>query len=98
MGTGVYCFKMDGQIYHRLDQLKPGGKGPRHMQLYFYDTDETMAHRIKQSPHLDSKLLVSILRILDNNPYVRVFRSLGQMHRLNEFKIELNTSVTIQIL
>ena len=95
VGTGVYCFKVHGQIYHRLDQLKPGGKGPRHMQLYFYDTDETMAHRIKRSPHLDSNLLVSILRILDNNPYVRVFRSLGQMHRLDEFKIELNTSISV---
>lgn len=38
-GTGVYCFKAHGQIYHRLDQLIPGGRGPRHMQLYFYDTD-----------------------------------------------------------
>ena len=54
-----------------------------------------MAHRIKRCPHLDSKLLVSILRILDNNPYVRVFRSLGQMHRLDEFKIELNTSISV---
>ena len=30
-GTGVYCFKAHGQIYHRLDQLVPGGRGPRHM-------------------------------------------------------------------
>jgi hypothetical protein len=73
----------------------PGGKGPRHMQLYLYDTDETMAHRIKCSPHLDSKLLVSILRIIDDNPYVRVFRSLGQLHRLEEFKIELNTCISV---
>ena len=39
--TGVYCFKAHGQIYHRLDQLVPRGRGPRHMQLYFYDTNET---------------------------------------------------------
>ena len=30
-GTGVYCFKAHGQIYHRLDQLVPGGRGPHHM-------------------------------------------------------------------
>ena len=46
-GTGVYCFKAHSQIYHRLDQLIPGGRGPRHMQLYFYDTNETIAHRVK---------------------------------------------------
>ena len=27
-GTGVYCLKAHGQIYHRLDQLIPGGRGP----------------------------------------------------------------------
>jgi len=30
-GTGIYTFKAHGQIYHRLDQLMPGAKGPRHM-------------------------------------------------------------------
>ncbi|KAJ1296782.1 hypothetical protein BS78_01G328700, partial [Paspalum vaginatum] len=44
-GTGVYTFKAHGQIYHKLDQLVPGRKVPRHMQLYFYDTDETISHR-----------------------------------------------------
>jgi hypothetical protein len=26
-GTGVYCFKAHGQIYHWLDQLVPVGEG-----------------------------------------------------------------------
>jgi hypothetical protein len=30
-GTRIYTFKAHGQIYHRLDQLMPGVKGPRHM-------------------------------------------------------------------
>nr|XP_034592011.1 uncharacterized protein LOC117853836 [Setaria viridis] len=47
-GMGVHTFKVHGQIYHKLDQLKPSAKGPRHMQLYFYDTDETMAHRAQR--------------------------------------------------
>jgi hypothetical protein len=34
VGTGIYAFKVHGQIYHKIDQLIPGGKGPRHMQLY----------------------------------------------------------------
>jgi len=65
------------------------------MQLYFYDTDETLSQRIKRSPHLDSKLIRAILRILENNPYVRVFRTVGQMKNLDELKIELNTSISV---
>nr|TKW22381.1 hypothetical protein SEVIR_4G224800v2 [Setaria viridis] len=44
-GTGVYTFKAHGQIYHKLDPLVPGGKGPCHMQLYIYDTDDSVAHQ-----------------------------------------------------
>lgn len=79
-GTGIYAFKVHGQIYHKLDQLKPGGKGPRHMQLYFYDTDENMLHRRNRSPHLDQNLLREILRILSTvamNPYLHTFRIVG---------------------
>ena len=86
---------MHGQIYHRLDQLRSGKDGPRHMQLYFYDTDETLSHRSKRSPHLDANLIRAILQIIENNPYVRVFRSVGQMQNLDEFKIELNTSISV---
>ena len=85
--TGIYTFKVHGQIYQRLDQLRPGKNGPRHMQLYFYDTDETLSHRSKRSPHLDSRLIRTILRILENNPYVRIFRNVGQMQNLDELKI-----------
>ena len=65
------------------------------MQLYFYDTDETLSQRIKRSPHLDSKLIRAILRILENNPYVRVFMNVGQMQNFDELKIELNTSISV---
>ena len=65
------------------------------MQLYFYDTDETLAHRSKRSPHLDANLIRAILQILENNPYVRVFRSVGEMQNLDEYKIELNTNISV---
>ncbi|XP_048528214.1 uncharacterized protein LOC125507767 [Triticum urartu] len=38
--TGVYTFHAHGQLYHRLDHLVPGDHGPKHLQLYIYDTDE----------------------------------------------------------
>ena len=94
-GTGVYCFKAHGHIYHRLDQLVPGGRGPHHMQLYFYDTDETIAHRVKRSPKLDTSMIRLILRILQDNPYVLLFKNLGSVPNIVEYNIELNTSISI---
>ena len=94
-GTGVYSFKAHGQIYHRLDQLVPGRRGPRHMKLYFYDTDETIAHRTRRSPHLDADLIRKILGILQINPYVQCFKSLGTMGNLQEYNITLNTTISV---
>jgi hypothetical protein len=49
----VYVFKAHRQFYHKLDPLKPSGEKPRQMQLYFYDTDDSVAHFLKRSPGLD---------------------------------------------
>jgi hypothetical protein len=65
------------------------------MQLYFYDTDETIRHRIQRSPNLDEGVIRTVLRILEDNPYVRVFRSLGNVANLDEYRIELNTDIGV---
>ena len=49
----------------------------------------------KDHPHLNANLIRVILQILENNSYVRVFRSVGQMQNLDELKIELNTSIIV---
>ncbi|XP_062179629.1 uncharacterized protein LOC133884291 [Phragmites australis] len=92
---GIYTFRVHGQLYHRLDQLVPGTKGPRHLQLYFYDTDDTMAHRVKRSSDLDINLIRAILRILEQNPYVQTFKTVGAVPNLDEYKIELNTDIAL---
>ncbi|CAD6267493.1 unnamed protein product [Miscanthus lutarioriparius] len=94
-GIGIYTFKAHGQIYHKLDQLVPGVRGPHHMQLYFYDTYETMHHRIKRSPHLDAGVIRSILNIMQDNPYVQILKSLGTLTNLDCYTIELNTSISV---
>jgi hypothetical protein len=78
-GSGVYTFRIHGHEYHHLDQLVHGQEGLRHMQLYFYDIDETLRHRIQQSPNLDDGVIRIVLRLLEDNPYTRVFRSLGNI-------------------
>jgi hypothetical protein len=93
-GIGIYTFKAHGQIYHMLDQLMPSAKGPCHMQLYFYDIDETMHHRMKRSPHLDANVIRTILNIMQHNPYVQAFKSLSTLTNLDCYAIELNTSIS----
>jgi len=94
-GTSIYTFKAHDQIYHKLDQLVPGVRGPCHMQLYFYDIDETMHHRIKRSPHLDAHVIRTILDIMQENPYVQVFKSVGTLTNLDCYTIALNTSISV---
>ena len=70
-GMGIYNFGVQGGLYHRLDPLVPGCHGSRHLQLYFYDTnDQTLSHRVRRSPDLDINIIRNILRILQDNPYV----------------------------
>ncbi|KAL5665802.1 hypothetical protein ACJX0J_025910, partial [Zea mays] len=87
--------KTYGALYHRLDHLVPGSQGPRHLQLYFYDTeDATLAHRARRSPDLDINIIKNILTILEGNPYVQTFNRLGSIPNLDDYVIELNTNVT----
>ncbi|TVU34473.1 hypothetical protein EJB05_16308 [Eragrostis curvula] len=48
---------------------------------------------VKRSPHLDLGLIKLIVRILEGNPYVGTFRSLGSKPNLDEYRIELNTKI-----
>jgi hypothetical protein len=41
--------------------LVHGQEGLRHLQLYFYDTDKTVRHRIQQSPNLDDGVIRTVL-------------------------------------
>jgi hypothetical protein len=61
------------------------------MQLYFYDTDETIWHIIQQSPNFDKGVIRIVLRLLEDNTYACIFWSLGNVANLDEYRIELNT-------
>jgi hypothetical protein len=72
-----------------------GGHGARHLQLYFYDTeDEALSQKVKRSPDLDINLIWNILAILQDNPNVHIFRRNGAFPNLDDYRIELNTNIT----
>jgi hypothetical protein len=65
------------------------------LQLYIYDTDENLFHRVKRSPNLRLDLIRKILAILEHNPYAQVFKSLGAVPNLDEYRISLNTDIKL---
>jgi hypothetical protein len=65
------------------------------MHIYFYDTYETIRHRIQRSPNLDEGVIRTVLQLLEDNPYVCVFWSLGNVANLDEYRIEHNTDIGV---
>ena len=46
-GRGPYVFRVSGQIYHRIGGFCPSGLDtPRFLQMYVYDTDHEVQHRL----------------------------------------------------
>lgn len=78
-----------------IEHLVSGGNGPRHLQLYIYDTYEALEHRVKRCLDLDINLIRNILHILENNPCVQTFKSFGSVSDLTEYKITLNTNIKL---
>ena len=46
-GNGTYCYKIQGQIYHRISALYPNeGVRPKFAQLYILDSEEALIERM----------------------------------------------------
>ena len=94
MRDGVYTFRAHKGIYHRVDQLVPRDGKPRFLQLYFYDPDTELDHRL-QWPNLDRNITETLTRVLSTNPYVNTFRSLAELGPLDNYRVTLNASVEL---
>lgn len=94
MTSGVYTFRAHGAVYHKIDQLVPRDGQPRYLQLYFYDSESELSHRL-QWPNLDRNVIEILTRVLSMNPYVRTFRSLGELGPLENYRVTLNASVEL---
>jgi hypothetical protein len=94
-GTDNYTFRAHGIMYYKMDDLLPGNNGPHHLQLYIYDSDESLSHRVQRSPDLNLDLVLKIMKILEHNPYVQTFKTVGSYSNLDEYRIELNTNITL---
>lgn len=79
-GKGVYTFRAQGAIYHRIGSLLPTpDQRSRYAQSYILDPDLEVENRLKESDTLHKTLVEKIKDILQmHNPFVQVLRQLGQ--------------------
>ncbi|GBM58420.1 hypothetical protein AVEN_63780-1 [Araneus ventricosus] len=92
-GNGPYCFRIHGQIYHRIaplyfnERFKPG-----YGQLYIFDASEANSQRLENNPSCLSSVMEKLDALLRTiNPYAE---SCLQMHQL----IQSNPTVNVKMI
>lgn len=73
--NGIYTFRIQGQIYHFINEIIPRNDCPSHLQLYFFDTNNEVQNRLNLSEWLVEPLVVKLMKILENNPYAVFFEA-----------------------
>ncbi|XP_015169652.1 uncharacterized protein [Solanum tuberosum] len=63
---GIYTFKVQGKMYHFIDDLSTG-KG-KNLQLYFYDNENEVANRIACSTRIHEGMIIKLMNILQVSP------------------------------
>jgi len=82
-GYGPYCFRINGQIYHRAGALHPTNDNQRKFaQLYILDPNEAADHRMRirenAGCHLQLMQELSIF-MATNNPFAEAFKMLYEV-------------------
>ncbi|KAL7169860.1 hypothetical protein ACSBR2_034825 [Camellia fascicularis] len=88
---GVYMFRAQGAIYHKIESLLPNSSyRPRYLQLYVYDTDHKNENRMFENEELHLDLLDKIKNILNtHNPFVHTFCQLAQRLDIHECRLQI---------
>jgi hypothetical protein len=92
---GIYTFRVQGQVYHYINDLLPLDGHPSYLQLYFYDTEHEIENRIYDSDRLNPSILRRIIDILKINPYCALFRSLKDVHILEHQQIHIRSNASL---
>ncbi|XP_074271005.1 uncharacterized protein LOC141594924 [Silene latifolia] len=76
---GVYTFRVQGHVYHFINDILPTEEEPRYIQLYFFDTDRELWHRLQISDKIEQNVIRILMRVMEINPYTQFFRSLREV-------------------
>ncbi|KAL6742312.1 hypothetical protein Aduo_015474 [Ancylostoma duodenale] len=100
-GSGPYCFRIHGQIYHSVGPLTPAqGIPPQYGQLYILDTDDAAAERMGNpaNVHCDPIVMQRLTTWFHaNNEYARTFKMMGDVIRDEEERARLERRPTATI-
>ncbi|KAK4493062.1 hypothetical protein RD792_018108, partial [Penstemon davidsonii] len=94
---GVYTFRAQGMVYHDLPGLVPNENGPEYFQLYFVDSEEEVESRMKilENASLSENTVKKLIKILEVNPYARVFRQLRDYPSMDDVQVRIKKDVTL---
>lgn len=92
---GIYTCRVQGQMYHFIDNLVPSNEKPRNLQLYFYDHDSELANRMACLTRINESIVKKLMDILMVNPYIIFLRSLLNVPQLSDFYIALKCHSTL---
>ncbi|XP_018631435.1 uncharacterized protein [Nicotiana tomentosiformis] len=86
---GIYIFRVQGQMYHFINELVPTNWRSRNLQLYFYDENAEILNRMASSDILRQLIVEKLMNILKINPYCIFLKSLIHIPELSNFYIAL---------
>nr|GMD91956.1 uncharacterized protein LOC109173038 [Ipomoea batatas] len=92
---GIYTFKVQGQMYHFINDLVPGDQPPKNLQLYFFDTDHEVENRIKGADRMEASVVENLIDVLGRNPYSQFFRNLKDMSSLDDCNIVIRSNASL---
>ncbi|RCV17517.1 hypothetical protein SETIT_3G225900v2 [Setaria italica] len=89
--TSLYC-QLD-RVTTTCETME--GKEPRHLELYFYNDDPSLEHRLRKchekSTQKDREVIQRMVDIFHGiNPYSEHLRSMGQVDNLEDYHVALN--------
>jgi hypothetical protein len=99
-GIGPYCFRIHGQIYHRVGSLHLNDKEPASFaQLYILDTDEALDKRmaVKGNQKCDPQLMAQLDSLIRNTSiYAKGFKMMRELELEEEQKQKKKKGALIQ--
>ncbi|KAD5508266.1 hypothetical protein E3N88_15969 [Mikania micrantha] len=94
MRDDVYMFHAHTDIFLKIDQLVPRDVKPKYLQLYFYDPNAELDHKL-QWPNFDGSITEMLARVLYTNRCVKTFQCLGKLGPLENYLVTFNASVEL---
>jgi hypothetical protein len=91
----IYTFKVQGQVYHYINDLLPLDGHLSYLQLYFYDTEHEIENRLHDSDRLNPSILRKTLDILRVNPYCSFFYTLRNVSNLENYQIHIRSDAAL---